>query len=1477
VLLALVVIIASLPLDLWHSAAQELYNPNPDTLLLSASDDLTNLAVAVNRVAAPLPDAQLTLTLPSAALLVNSLQLSVPGGALAITEDAAFYNAEIASYQAYLAGISTDPADAERWRIALKSAEGVYTLYLPGGTSYQLDLTTQPITPIVGDFSVLAELRAGAEQFQSSLVVPQATATPLPLTSSADPSPSPSTTLLNSTPTATIAISETLTATAALTATETLTATGTATAADTDLSSVTPTLSLSASSTPTITAREGAITDSVPKYTVLDQLSVDDALPMTYTNPSANLDPIVVTDGSVVDLQVVGTFNANYTAINWVVVAKSHPNYSEDMAIFISRNDVTLGPPGPFITSIVPSLASSGLVVGPLTTGDTTVIEYFDTYTTTGWFAVGGPVAANSTLTFTFSTPILAGLSYPATFYLDVGTSVSWTRNYWTYFAEGYYDITAYPATFARINSVFVNSTIAGGIATKGSTVTLRLPDGTVYTTTASTADGSFELSGLPPQPAGTVLTFKAVNPFGSATQQIQVEEPYIDLNNLASWRVLRNPRQQYAEGDRLDLSLLLVEMTDIYGNVRIFDYAALRALSSVSFSPPQNTSLTLSNTSLTISKAGLPNLVIPLQVYPDIYPPPPPVLNPVRDTDTAVTGYSAPNVYINVELPGNVLVAGMTDASGFFNIAIPAQEAGTVIYATATDALYNTSAPGQTTVIPSASYIYGVTAVDSYSWDPSHNPVNAFLPDTNAQGMVSYNLDVISGTWRAPSSARAGDQFTMQLPPELLIRYPATGYFYTADAQIAGTWSVNTSGVVTFTLNAVADPLSEITGTFSLNDIASANPATVPTSGTYPLVYNTYYNVRGVTSNNTYTDSASITYSTPPADMPNRKWVYTETDTTVVWAVVLNADHLNMNPVRLRESYSGQYGTFTQAQSVTYYQGTSSNPAPDIRVYHATVSASGLITLGLLYDKWSIANPTATGYEVVFNNLNGETLAVLITTRKLPGFTYYENSEQLYYRYSGTYYTKNAYAASTPHPPAAVPGSFSFIKRGATDESPALTDALYELYAINKTTLIQRSSSSTTGVVGFVNVQPGIYYLREAVAPAGYRLDPTWYEVIIAQDGAVTINGTAITDRYNGTSYTIYNTPSVSLQLTITKVDELGVPITTQSASFQLHCPTTNVYYNQTRSTALGTGQVTFSNLLAGTYTLYETVGPPGYVKDLARHTLVITDDGTMTLDGTAVISNAVNIANQTIYYQFSVAKVNQSGTPITTSVEFELYDSSDTLVATQLTSSGLVTFTQLRPGNYHLVESAAPEGYLLDSTPRAVVIGADGSVSVDSVALSAPAYRYTFRNLPSLSLAVRSVRQDLTTLITATAAVFQLYDSAMEPIGEPVTTTNGVADLPPIGPGTYYLRQLAAPTGYSLDAATYELTATQNEAGNYFLVSAPLVRSVSGTSGYILFPNTHVPLPNTGGVGTVIFTVAGVLIMLLAVILYLRRRRDS
>ena len=98
VLLALVVIIASLPLDLWHSAAQELYNPNPDTLLLSASDDLTNLAVAVNRVAAPLPDAQLTLTLPSAALLVNSLQLSVPGGALAITEDAAFYNAEIASY-----------------------------------------------------------------------------------------------------------------------------------------------------------------------------------------------------------------------------------------------------------------------------------------------------------------------------------------------------------------------------------------------------------------------------------------------------------------------------------------------------------------------------------------------------------------------------------------------------------------------------------------------------------------------------------------------------------------------------------------------------------------------------------------------------------------------------------------------------------------------------------------------------------------------------------------------------------------------------------------------------------------------------------------------------------------------------------------------------------------------------------------------------------------------------------------------------------------------------------------------------------------------------------------------------------------------------------------------------------------------------------------------------------------------------------
>ena len=220
----------------------------------------------------------------------------------------------------------------------------------------------------------------------------------------------------------------------------------------------------------------------------------------------------------------------------------------------------------------------------------------------------------------------------------------------------------------------------------------------------------------------------------------------------------------------------------------------------------------------------------------------------------------------------------------------------------------------------------------------------------------------------------------------------------------------------------------------------------------------------------------------------------------------------------------------------------------------------------------------------------------MLITTRKLPGFTYYENSEQLYYRYSGTYYTKNAYAASTPHPPAAVPGSFSFIKRGATDESPALTDALYELYAINKTTLIQRSSSSTTGVVGFVNVQPGISYLREAVAPAGYRLDPTWYEVIIAQDGAVTINGTAITDRYNGTSYTIWLT-RLRLRCSSPSPKSMNLvypsPPAPASAALPDH---QRLLQSDLLDRSWHCCQVTFSNLLAGTYTLYETVGPPGY-----------------------------------------------------------------------------------------------------------------------------------------------------------------------------------------------------------------------------------------------------------------------------------------
>ena len=106
---------------------------------------------------------------------------------------------------------------------------------------------------------------------------------------------------------------------------------------------------------------------------------------------------------------------------------------------------------------------------------------------------------------------------------------------------------------------------------------------------------------------------------------------------------------------------------------------------------------------------------------------------------------------------------------------------------------------------------------------------------------------------------------------------------------------------------------------------------------------------------------------------------------------------------------------------------------------------------------------------------------------------------------------------------------------------------------------------------------------------------------------------------------------------------------------------------------------------------------------------------------------------------------------------------------------------------------------------------------------------------------------------------AVFEIYsDSALsKKVGTVTTDENGFAEFSGLGEGKYYLKEVTAPTGYSLLKLPTEIEIKYDES---------LVDSETGEycGPVVDIANQKVSaLPITGGMGTIIFTLVGILLI--------------
>lgn len=257
-----------------------------------------------------------------------------------------------------------------------------------------------------------------------------------------------------------------------------------------------------------------------------------------------------------------------------------------------------------------------------------------------------------------------------------------------------------------------------------------------------------------------------------------------------------------------------------------------------------------------------------------------------------------------------------------------------------------------------------------------------------------------------------------------------------------------------------------------------------------------------------------------------------------------------------------------------------------------------------------------------------------------------------------------------------------------------------------------------TDGKVSFSNLRYGVYYLKETAAPAGFDGAPVT-PVEIAKTGAVYLNGSDTPE--TSATVTLANTAGAGGPgiVAFTKVGKNAAGDTQPLAgvSFELRREDGSVV---AAAQSGGDGSVVFHNVPAGTCKLYETALPGGLSGEFATPSApwtVTVEAGKVCVPQGAAEGTVLNTSAKGRLKLIKTGKDNAA----VAGAKFEIYGpsatepSDETLLIGEVTipASGYVS-DPLEPGTYWVRETAAPDGYTLDSAWHSVTVSAAATQTI-------------------------------------------------------------------------------------------------------------------------------------------------------------------